>query len=190
MARINLLPWREERRRQQQRDFFVAIGFSMGFTAVVMLLVHLYIADRIEYQQQRNRYLSTQIAVLDRKIREIRDLERKRDLLISKMEIIQRLQSSRPEIVHLFDALSRTVPEGVYLTKFTQTGDRLAISGIAQSNAQVSAYMRNIDASPWMRKPQLQIIESKNQRHGRRGYFSLKVQQEHPKSRRPGGGRS
>lgn len=188
MARINLLPWREEQRRQQRQEFFAAIALGTGLAAVLMLGVHLYLSDRIEYQEQRNRFLTTRIAILDRKIKEIRDLEKKRDRLIAKMEIIQRLQFSRPEIVHLFDSIARTLPDGVYLTRVTQKGDRLAIDGIAQSNARVSAYMRNIESSPWLQKPKLEVIESKSQsKHERRGYFSLKIQQEHPKSNGTGG---
>ncbi len=188
MARINLLPWREERRRQQRQEFFLAIALGTGLAAGLMLGVHLYLADRIEYQEQRNRFLKTQIAILDRKIKEIRDLEKKRDRLIAKMEIIQRLQFSRPEVVHLFDSMARTLPEGVYLTKMTQKGDRLAVDGIAQSNARVSAYMRNIEASPWLQKPKLKVIESKNpSKHERRGYFSLEIQQRHPKTNGAGG---
>ncbi len=191
MARINLLPWREERRKQQQKEFFLAIAAAMGFAAMIMLLVHLYIADRIEYQQQRNRFLSSQIAILDRKIREIRDLEKKRDMLIAKMEIIQRLQSSRPEIVHLFDSLAKTVPNGVYLTKFRQANNKLHVFGVSQSNARVSAYMRNIEASPWMKNPRLKIIESKHpSKRGRQGHFSLQITQEHPTANGAGGDQS
>ncbi|WP_022949129.1 PilN domain-containing protein [Methylohalobius crimeensis] len=188
MARINLLPWREELRRQQQKEFFLGVGLAASLAVLSMLLVHWYIADQIEYQQQRNQYLSDQIAILDRKIKEIRELETKRDRLIAKMDIIQRLQSSRPEIVHLFDALARTLPEGVYLTKFTQSGGNLAVDGIAQSNARVSAYMRNIENSLWMEKPQLQIIQSKGATQSEReGVFSLKIKQTHPKSGDAGG---
>ncbi len=188
MARINLLPWREERRRQQRQEFFLAIALGTGLAAGLMLGVHLYLADRIEYQEQRNRFLQTQIAILDRKIREIRDLEKKRDRLIAKMEIIQRLQFSRPEVVHLFDSMARTLPDGIYLTKMTQKGDRLAVDGIAQSNARVSAYMRNIEASPWLQKPRLKVIEAKKpSKRERRGYFSLEIQQQHPKTNDTGG---
>lgn len=183
MARINLLPWREERRKQQQRDFLAALGLGVCLAVLVMLAVHWVIANQIEYQERRNQYLSTQIAILDRKIQEIRDLEKKRDMLISRMEVIQQLQSSRPEIVHLFDALARTLPEGVYLTKFVQAGDNLEIAGIAQSNARVSAYMRNIEDSLWMADPKLQIIESKSaSKQDRQGVFTLKVKQKHPRS--------
>ncbi|GAB4361625.1 MAG: PilN domain-containing protein [Methylohalobius crimeensis] len=188
MARINLLPWREELRRQQQKEFFLGVGLAASLAVLSMLLVHWYIGDQIEYQQQRNQYLSDQIAILDRKIKEIRELETKRDRLIAKMDIIQRLQSSRPEIVHLFDALARTLPEGVYLTKFTQSGGNLSVDGIAQSNARVSAYMRNIENSLWMEKPQLQIIQSKGATQSEReGVFSLKIKQTHPKSGDAGG---
>ncbi|MBN2702437.1 MAG: PilN domain-containing protein [Methylohalobius sp. ZOD2] len=188
MARINLLPWREELRRQQQKEFFLGVGLAASLAVLSMLLVHWYIADQIEYQQQRNQYLSDQIAILDRKIKEIRELETKRDRLIAKMDIIQRLQSSRPEIVHLFDALARTLPEGVYLTKFTQSGGNLSVDGIAQSNARVSAYMRNIENSLWMENPQLQIIQSKGATQSEReGVFSLKIKQTHPKSGDAGG---
>lgn len=191
MARINLLPWREELRKQQQKEFLTAIGLGVALTAAIMLLVHMTIADRIEYQEQRNRFLTTQIAVLDKKINEIRDLEKKKEMLISKMEIIQRLQSSRPEIVHLFESVARTLPEGVFLTKFDQAGDNLSVTGIAQSNARVSAYMRNIENSPWLEQPQLQIIEAKNKsKHERQGHFSLKIKQAHPKSNDQIGGKS
>ncbi|HHJ38161.1 MAG: pilus assembly protein PilN [Methylothermaceae bacteria B42] len=191
MARINLLPWREELRKQQQKEFFLSIALATGLTAFTMFLVHMAIADKIEYQEQRNRYLTMQIAVLDKKIKEIRDLEKKKETLISKMEIIQSLQSSRPEIVHLFDSVARTVPEGVYITKLTQSGDNLSVDGFAQSNARVSAYMRNIESSPWLEKPQLQIIETKaKSKHEREGRFSLKIKQAHPKANENEGGKS
>ncbi|GAB6068458.1 PilN domain-containing protein [Methylothermus subterraneus] len=182
MARINLLPWREELRRLEQRDFLAALSLGLCLTALGMVAVHWAIADRIEYQQQRNRYLSEQIAILDRKIKEIQDLEKQREMLVSRMEIIQQLQISRPEIVHLFDALARTLPEGVHLTKFIQVGDNLEVHGIAQSNARVSAYMRNLEDSPWLEDPRLQIIESKSAAKERQGVFALKFKQEHAKS--------
>ena len=180
MARINLLPWRAELRKQQQKDFAVAIMLGLTLTAAIFLLVRTQIASQIEYQTQRNSFLESEIATLDRKIKEIQDLESKKKRLLAKMEIIQQLQSSRPEIVHLFDEIARTVPEGVYLTDLTQTDKNLTINGFAQSNARVSAYMRGLDSSPWLKEPVLTIIESKepgkDAKKGR-SQFTLQVKQ-------------
>lgn len=160
MARINLLPWREELRKQRQRDFVAAIALSLLATAGILFFVHSHINGLIEYQGERNRFLQNEIAGLDRKIKEIESLEEQKALLLAKMEVIQRLQMSRPEIVHLFDELAKTVPDGVHLTKFVQSGDRLTFDGKAESNASVSAYMRKIEKSPWLQNPSLNIIQS------------------------------
>lgn len=115
----------------------------------------------IENQQNRNRFVQNEISVLDKKIKEIKALDKTKSKLLARMEVIQRLQSSRPEIVHMFDQLARTVPEGVYLTKFSQRGKNLAIAGNAQSNTRVSAYMRNLEKSPWLKGTDLNVIRSK-----------------------------
>ncbi len=162
MARINLLPWRAELRKQQQKDFAAAIMLGLALTAAVFLLVRSHIGSEIEYQTQRNQFLQSEIAVLDGKIKEIQNLEAQKKKLLAKMEIIQQLQSSRPEIVHLFDEIARTVPEGVFLNDLTQSDKNLTINGFAQSNARVSAYMRSLEASPWLKDPVLTIIESKD----------------------------
>jgi type IV pilus assembly protein PilN len=162
MARINLLPWRAELRKQQQKDFAAAIMLGLALTAAIFLLVRSHIGSEIEYQTQRNQFLQSEIAVLDGKIKEIQNLEAQKKKLLAKMEIIQQLQSSRPEIVHLFDEIARTVPEGVFLNDLTQSDKNLTINGFAQSNARVSAYMRSLEASPWLKDPVLTIIESKD----------------------------
>ncbi|WP_045226677.1 PilN domain-containing protein [Methyloterricola oryzae] len=162
MARINLLPWRAELRKQQQKDFAAAIMLGLALTAAIFLLVRSHIGSQIEYQTQRNQFLQSEIAVLDGKIKEIQNLEAQKKKLLAKMEIIQQLQSSRPEIVHLFDEIARTVPEGVFLNDLTQSDKNLTINGFAQSNARVSAYMRSLEASPWLKDPVLTIIESKD----------------------------
>ncbi len=162
MARINLLPWRAELRKQQQKDFAAAIMLGLALTAAVFLLVRSHIGSEIEYQTQRNQFLQSEIAVLDGKIKEIQNLEAQKKKLLAKMEIIQQLQSSRPEIVHLFDEIARTVPEGVFLNDLTQSDKNLTINGFAQSNARVSAYMRSLEASPWLKDPVLTIVESKD----------------------------
>lgn len=161
MAKINLLPWREELRKQKQQDFLVGIGISVVITCLILIAVYLYIEGLKEYQQRRNQMLKDQIAMVDRKIREIKDIEEKKNKLLTKIEVIQKLQESRPEIVHLFDELAKVTPDGVYLTKFVQSGSSLTLNGKAQSNARVSAYMRAIENSPWLKEPKLDVIKGK-----------------------------
>jgi type IV pilus assembly protein PilN len=182
MARINLLPWRTELRKQRQKEFFSITAAAMLSAAAVFCFVHYCIGSMIDYQTQRNKYLESEIALLDKKIKEIEELETKKKRLIAKMEVIQRLQASRPEIVHLFDELARTIPEGIYLTDLSQAENNLTMNGMALSNARVSAYMRNLESSPWMKEPLLNIIETKQEtkdskkvRGGNR--FTLQVKQ-------------
>jgi type IV pilus assembly protein PilN len=180
MARvsINLLPWREELRKRQQQEFFAAIGAGVVAVCLLMVGVHLHIAGNIDYQNQRNQFLTQEIAALDKQIAEIKDLEVKKNRLVAKMEVIQQLQGSRPEMVHLIDELAKTVPDGIKLEEITQTGRDLAIKGISQSNARVSAYMRNLELSPWLENPVLGMIESKGTTDGERpNRFELKVLQ-------------
>jgi len=174
MARINLLPWREELRKERQIDFLIMLGMGLLVAAVLMVMVHINFANRLENQQERNVYLQQEISIFDKKIKEIQSLEKTKRQLISRMEVIQRLQSSRPEIVHMFDQLAGTVPDGVYLTKFTQNGKNLLINGNAQSNTRVSAYMRSLEGSPWLKGTDLNIIQSKG---ADVNGFALKVSQ-------------
>jgi type IV pilus assembly protein PilN len=162
MTKINLLPWREELRRQKKQDFINVIVLSVLVTIAVLGMVHLYIEGLKEYQERRNKMLQDEIALLDKKIQEIKDIEEKKAKLLAKIDVIQRLQESRPEIVHLFDEIARTTPEGVFLTKFTQTASDLTFDGKSQSNARVSAFMRAIDVSPWLQIPKLDVIQSKD----------------------------
>jgi type IV pilus assembly protein PilN len=186
MARINLLPWRAELRKQQQKDFITAIGLAATMTVALMLLVHLNIASRVDYQAERNRYLESQIEILNTKIKEIQDLEAKKKRLIAKMEVIQQLQGSRPEIVHLFDELGRTIPEGVYLSDMVEIDKNITINGVAQSNARISAYMRNLESSAWLKSPILSIIEtnidSKDSKKERQSKFTLQVKHSNDKT--------
>ena len=161
MAKINLLPWREEQRQQRQLDFLIFLGIGTVFSIIVMALVHFSIQGLIENQNGRNQFIQKEISVLDKKIKEIKQLEKTKAKLLSRMEVIQKLQSSRPEVVHLFDQLAKTVPEGVYLTSFSQSGNKLSIAGNAQSNTRVSAYMRGLEKSPWLKGTNLNVIRSK-----------------------------
>ena len=161
MTRINLLPWREEARQRRHKEFAAAGGLALVFTLLLAVLVHLQIEERIGDQQARNQLLEGEIAQLNRQIKEIEDLEKIKADLLSRMEIIQELQESRPEIVRLFDELVVAIPEGVYLTKLEQNGRAVVVEGRAQSNARVSAFMRSIEASEWIGSPRLLLIEDK-----------------------------
>ena len=161
MGGINLLPWREERRKRQQRNFALLTGAALAATALAMLVLHMEINRRIEFQQQRNQLLTSELALLDQKIKEIQELEKQKKSLIARMDVIQQLQISRPEAVHLFDELARTIPEGLRLVDLAQNDRTIAVNGVAQSNARVSVYMRNLDQSPWFQEPALQVIEAK-----------------------------
>ena len=161
MANINLLPWREELRKEKTRQFTSMTGFSIILTASVLGLIFFTISGQISHQQKRNRILTDEIANLDVALKEIEGLEETKEKLLSRMDIIQSLQQKRPQIVHLFDEIVRTVPAGIYLTGIKQSGNSININGVAESNGRVSAYMRNIDNSEWMATPKLSVIESK-----------------------------
>ena len=192
MAHVNLLPWRAELRKQRQKDFVVAIGFAVVATLGVMVIFHLSISSTVDYQISRNTYLQSEIDSVDKKIKEIQDLEVKKKRLLAKMEVIQELQASRPEIVHLFDELGRTIPEGVYLSDLTQSDKNITVNGMAQSNARVSAYMRNLESSAWLKDPILNIIETKvegrESKRERQSRFTLQIKQssEKPDFKRKG----
>ena len=184
MARINLLPWRETLRKQRQREFGIAAGGGLIVTVLLGFYVHLHIASMIDYQNnERNAYLKREIAAVDKKIKEIEELEKIKARLLARMEVIQRLQASRPEIVHLFDELVKTTPEGVFLTRIEQKGGKVTLYGKAQSNARVSAYMRNVEESRWITQPVLQIIENKDKKDTGFSEFTLTFRQ---KSNKPG----
>jgi type IV pilus assembly protein PilN len=185
MTRINLLPWRDELRKQKQREFiFVAVG-AVVIMLGVMFLVHLTYENKIQYQKARNTYLEGEIAALDKKIKEIESIEREKSNLLARMNIIQQLQSSRPQVVHTFDELVTTLPDGIYLTSITNENDNLTMNGVAQSNARVSSYMRAIDNSEWLTKPRLTIIETseekKSDRNQRISKFILHASQKSTK---------
>lgn len=181
MANINLLPWREEQRKEKTRQFTSMMGFSVFLTIAVFLLIHVTISGQISHQQKRNKILQDEISRLDVALKEIEGLEETKEKLLSRMDIIQSLQQKRPQIVHLFDEIVRTVPEGIYLTGIKQSGTGININGIAESNGRVSAYMRNIDNSDWMATPKLSVIESKKGTL-RSSEFMLTTSQSTPKT--------
>lgn len=160
MPQINLLPWRQLERAQNQREFGLMVVGALMAAAAVTLLTWWGISSSIDRQRERNDVLKQEIAQLDKQITEILGLEAQRERLIARMEIISKLQRSRPEVVHVFDQLARVLPEGVYLTSVKQDDRKIELKGVAQSSTRVSTLMRNIEASAWLADPQLQVIEA------------------------------
>ena len=177
MARINLLPWREELRKQKQRDFGIIAVSSVILAGLVVLLAHFHVDGLINNQNQRNAYLQNEIEILNKRIGRIKELEAMKQNLLARMNVIQELQSSRPESVHLLDEMVRTLPDGVHLKKFAQNNKALTMTGIAESNARVSDYMRKIDQSEWLTGPRLNVIKTTESGRRRIANFTLRGNQ-------------
>ena len=160
MPRINLLPWREGQRKERKLAFLVALGVAALAAGVAAFAAYLLYSSMIEAQQHRNDMLRVEIKTLDKQNEEINNLETAKQKYIARMEIIEKLQRSRPEIVHVFDEIVRTLPEGVYLTAIKQNDKKLKFEGVAQSSTRVSSFMRNIDGSQWLRNPELEVVQS------------------------------
>lgn len=177
MARINLLPWREAERTKRQQEFGLLVLAGVVITLLLLMVAHIQIESLINAQAQRNAYLKSEIDVVERHINEIRDLGKTKASLLARMNIIQELQSSRPQIVHLIDEVVSTLPDGVFLDLITQSGVQVEMMGQAQSNARVSSFMRNIDNSAWLGKPRLDFIESKEATGTGLSHFKLTASQ-------------
>ena len=177
MPRINLLPWREEERKKRQRDVLVAMAGSVIAAVLVLGGTWFFFSQMIDNQLERNRRLTAEIEELDRSITEIDGLERQKERLLARMEIIEQLQRSRPEIVHLFDEVTRQLPEGVYLTGMKQTGSTVEVKGVAQSSTRVSALMRRIDASVWLDDPSVIRVETTDDGPARQAEFVVNLKQ-------------
>jgi len=177
MARINLLPWREELRQKRKKDFLMALGGAVLIAGFITLATKLTVKQWIQNQESRNDVLKTEITELDRQIDEILGLENQKERLLARMNIIEQLQRSRPEVVHLFDELVTALPEGVFLTDISQASERIEISGTAQSSTRVSALMRNIDGSDWLRDPGLDVVQTVLNGAARNAQFTIFAQQ-------------
>jgi type IV pilus assembly protein PilN len=180
ITRINLLPWREELRQEQKKQFALMAVMTCVLAAAIVGLIHFQMQAKIDYQLSRNSFMTNQIAKVDEEIKEISELKKVRRSLIERMEVIQDLQGSRPSIVHLFSEIVASVPNGVYLESLAQTGNNLLINGQAESNARVSTYMRNLSASEWLKEPNLTIIEVEDITVNRISTFTLTVKQTSP----------
>jgi len=155
------LPWRDQQRKERKLAFFVALGGAALAALVAAFAGYLLFKSMISSQEQRNDRLRAEIKTVDRQIEEINDLETQKQRFIARMQVIEKLQRSRSEVVHLFDEIARTMPDGTYLTSFKQEGKHLKFEGVAQSSTRVSTFMRNISASQWMKDPELEVVESK-----------------------------
>jgi type IV pilus assembly protein PilN len=179
MPRINLLPWREEERKKRQRDFGVALAGGVVAAVAAVLITMFAFSQMIDRQEARNQRLTAEIVELEKSITEIDGLERQKERLLARMEIIEQLQQSRPEIVHLFDEMARQLPEGVYLNGMKQTGSRVEVLGIAQSSTRVSALMRAVDDSDWMADPEVDRVETTQSGASRQAEFVVYLRQTH-----------
>ncbi len=180
ITRINLLPWREELRQEQKKQFAMMAVMTCVLAAAIVGLIHFQMQAKIDYQLSRNSFMTNEIAKVDEEIKEISELKKVRRSLIERMEVIQDLQGSRPSIVHLFSEIVASVPNGVYLESLAQTGSNLLINGQAESNARVSTYMRNLSASDWLKDPNLTVIEVEDITVNRISNFTLTVKQTSP----------
>lgn len=177
MTRINLLPWRELRRKEVDRQL-VSIGVAAAvLMALVVFYGYLHMGALIEQQTKRNQYLEEEIKKVEAQISEIKELKKKRDALVARMQVIQQLQSDRTQVVHAFDDLVRKLPEGMYLTSMKQAGKSITLQGIAQSNARVSSFMRNLDSSNWFANPDLDVINVQAKGNERVSQFTLRINQ-------------
>ncbi len=177
MPRINLLPWRADLRQRRKKEFLVALAGTLIVGAGTVYLSKLTVQGWTSAQDGRNQILTSEISELDKQIEEITGLESQRERLLARMQVITQLQQSRPEVVHLFDELVSALPEGVHLLEVVQAGNRIELRGSAQSSTRVSALMRNIDGSEWLRDPGLEIVEAVTSGVDRNSQFKLFAQQ-------------
>ena len=173
MIRINLLPHRAEKRKAQQIQFIAFSVISVVIGAVIVGFVHVAIMAQIDYQERRNAYLNKEIVILDKQIDEIKKLREQTKSLLARKTVVENLQSTRGDVVHLLDQMLRILPDGVYLKSLKQTGNKISLVGYAQSNARVSTLMRAIDDSPWLETPTLIEIHATTQGSSRLSEFSL-----------------
>lgn len=182
MAQINLLPWRDERRQEQKKEFLTILVIVLALGIGGVILADRVVNGQIEHQRDRNNYLTQNIKELDKKVAEIKELQRKRNQLIERMRVIQELQGNRPIIVRILDQLVRTVPDGVFYNRL-QTKDKvITINGVAESNNRVSSLMRRLDASDWLADPNLDAVRAAPNYGDQATTFSLKVKVQLPKS--------
>ena len=179
-TKINLLPWREEVKRIRKNQFIGMVVIAAVLGLGVVFGGNVYLQGMIDHQEHRNQLLRSEISRLDTRIERIRELERTREQLEARMNVIQELQTGRPQIVHMFEELVTTLPDGVFLNSVAQQGGNITIIGVGQSNARVSSYMERLDGSPWFTDPNLDVIEVRDREGIRVSNFTLRVRQTSP----------
>lgn len=175
MIRVNLLPHREIRRKRQQQQFFIMLGGVAAIGVAVWFLVHTYLSNGLETQNDRNKYLEGEIVKLDKQIEEIKKLKEQTAALLARKQVVETLQGNRAEVVQLLDQLVRQLPDGIYLKAIKQTGNKVTINGYTQSQARVSTLMRNLESSPHLEHPGLVEIKAVQQGATRTNEFTLNV---------------
>lgn len=174
-TRINLLDWRAARRARRRQEFLTMVGLGVGAAVALLGLGYVTITGAVEHQQNRNQYLTAQIKDLDKQIKEIEELEKVKANLVSRMNVIQQLQESRSATVHFFDEIVNTLPDGIYLNSIKQSGQNVTIEGVAESSGRISAYLKNLDSSPWFKDPKLVVIKTGEKNRQRNSDFTLQV---------------
>jgi len=182
MAKINLLPWREELRKQRNQEFGIIAGVFAGVAIAIVAGISVFYNNLIDNQESRNQFIDQQIVELDKKIAAIKDLKARKENLLQRIATIQKLQTNRTEIVHLFDETVRRLPDGVYLKSLVQKGTNITMTGVAESNTRVSKLIRNIEASEWMTAPKIDIIQRNKSSALQTNDFTVQLKQSRPKS--------
>lgn len=182
MSRINLLPWREELRKQKLQEFIQLVALFAIIAGAIVGAVHLYHVQLTEYHQSRNKFIVDETKLLDKKISQIRQLENEKQRLLDRMRAIEQLQGNRPLIVRFFDELITSLPEGVSVRSIAQSGKNITIVGEAQSNARVASFMRDLESSDWLTNPRLDVIQAKDADGLRISEFTLRFTQVIPKA--------
>jgi type IV pilus assembly protein PilN len=172
---INLLDWRQARRERRKQEFIASLGLAVAIAGGIVGAGWMLVSGELSYQQSRNDYLRAQIVEMNKKIKEIQELERVRANLLARMRVIEQLQANRTATVHFFDELVDTLPEGVSLTGLKQQGNQVVLDGIAESNGRISTYMKNLDASRWFANPRLIVIKTSAKGRTRKADFQLRV---------------
>ncbi len=178
MTKINLLPWREERRQELKRQFFIILAGVVLIGAGAVYLVNMAVQGQIEYQNQRNQFVQNETKKLEQQIKEISELKKKRESLVDRMKVIQDLQGNRPVVVKVFDEIVRTVPDGVFYKRIKSSSDSISVTGYAESNNRVSNLMRNLDSSELFQAPNLSKVQTATEQGSNE--FDLTVKRQKP----------